>query len=150
MPTTKADMLSTFATPRPNARQFAAAYARVGAQAAVAGATPHRLVALLFDGYVDALAQARGAMRDGRAEAKGQAIVRAVRIIDEGLRAPLNLDAGGRLAADLHALYGYVAVRLTQANLRNDEAALDECLRLMQPLRDAWSAIGPQVEKGVH
>jgi flagellar protein FliS len=29
------------------------------------------------------------------------------------------------------------------ANLRNDEAALDECLRLVQPLREAWQAIAP-------
>jgi flagellar protein FliS len=39
-------------------------------------------------------------------------------------------------------------LRLLQANLRNDEAALDECVRLIAPLRDAWIAIGPQVEAG--
>jgi flagellar protein FliS len=52
---------------------------------------------------------------------KGRAIGRAVRIVDEGLRAGLNLEAGGRLASDLHELYGYLNLRLTQANLRNDE-----------------------------
>jgi len=41
-----------------------------------------------------------------------------------------------------------VALRLTLANLRNDESALDECVRLISPLRDAWIAIGPQVEAG--
>jgi flagellar protein FliS len=34
-----------------------------------------------------------------------------------------------------------VSLRLTQANLKSDEAALDECARLMQPLADAWAAI---------
>ncbi|MCK6432847.1 MAG: flagellar protein FliS, partial [Aquabacterium sp.] len=35
-------------------------------------------------------------------------------------------------------------IRLTQANLSNDERILDECARLVAPLRDAWVAIGPQ------
>ena len=35
-------------------------------------------------------------------------------------------------------------MRLTQANLRNDEAALLECQRLIEPLRDAWAQIGAQ------
>jgi hypothetical protein len=30
-----------------------------------------------------------------------------------------------------------------QANLRNDERALDECLALMQPLQEAWTRIAP-------
>jgi len=121
--------------------QFAQAYRQIAAQTGVAAADPHRLVAMLYDGFLDAVTEARGAMRAGAIERKGRAIQRAVRIAEEGLRAGLNLAAGGRLAADLNQLYGYVGVRLTQANLRNDEALLDECQRLMQPLRDAWMSI---------
>lgn len=73
-----------------------------------------------------------------------------VRIVDEGLRACLDLKAGGALAADLQALYAYIGQRLTQANLRNDVAALDECKRLVDPLRDAWLAIAPQAEHPAH
>ena len=69
-----------------------------------------------------------------------------MRIIDEGLRSALNLKAGGKLAADLSDLYAYVCLRLTQANLHNDEAALDECVALVSPLREAWQAIGRQVD----
>ena len=87
-------------------------------------------------------------MRARQIEAKGKAIGKAARIVEEGLKAGLNLEAGGRLAADLDSLYAYVALRLLQANLRNDEAALDECARLIEPLREAWVAIGPQVEAG--
>jgi flagellar secretion chaperone FliS len=76
---------------------------------------------------------------------KGRALSRAARIVDEGLRASLDLRDGGALAADLHALYGYLTMRLTAANLRNDEAAIEECQRLLGPLQEAWQAIGPQV-----
>ena len=93
--------------------------------------------------WKERLAQARGAMRCGETETKGRAIGRAVRIVEEGLRAGLNLNAGGRLASDLNQLYSYVGMRLTQANLRNDETLLDECLALMQPLQEAWTRIAP-------
>jgi len=127
---------------------FANAYARVGVETSVNSASAHKLIELLFNGFMDAIVLARGAMRANQIEAKGKAISRAARIIEEGLKAGLNMEAGGRLAEDLDALYGYVALRLLAANLRNDESALDECVRLISPLRDAWIAIGPQVEAG--
>ena len=46
-------------------------------------------------------------------------------------------------AADLDALYGYLTLRLMHANRHNDEAALAECERLIEPLREAWQAIAP-------
>lgn len=121
-------------------------YGRVGVETGVAGASPHRLVAMLFDGFAQAVAQAKGALALGQIEAKGLAIGRAARIVDEGLKASLDLKGGGALAADLADLYAYITVRLTQANLRNDMAALDECQALMQPLREAWTSIAPQVQ----
>ena len=127
---------------------FANAYARVGVETSVNSASAHKLIELLFNGFMDAIVLARGAMRAKQVEAKGNAIGRAARIVEEGLKAGLNLEAGGRLAEDLNSLYAYVALRLLQANLRNDESALDECARLIEPLRDAWIAIGPQVEAG--
>lgn len=134
------------ASSNPRARQFAGAYHQVGVQTMVASASAHGLVALLFDGFMAALHRAKGALRAGDIAAKGQAIGHAVRIIDEGLKAALDLKAGGKLAADLSDLYAYVCLRLIQANLNNDEAALDECATLLSPLREAWQAIGARVD----
>ncbi len=119
-------------------------YHQVGVETRMTGATPHQLVSMLFDGWLEAVAQARGAMRNGDLGTKGAAIGRAVRILDEGLRAGLDLRSGGNLAQDLNDLYGYLTMRLTQANLRNDEALLDECQRLLKPIHDAWAAIAGQ------
>lgn len=128
---------------RPN--PFANTYRQIGNETAVSGASPHRLIEMLFDGCMDALAQAKGGLRSGQIDVKSRALCRATRIVDEGLRASLDMRDGGALAADLHALYGYLTMRLTSANLRNDEAAIEECQRLLTPLREAWQAIGPQV-----
>lgn len=138
-------MYATMSSPFGRPRSAASTYRQVGVETGVTTGSPHQLVAMLFDGYMDALAQARGALRQGHIEAKGRAIGRAVRIIEEGLKAGLNLNSGGELAADMRDLYDYVTLRLTQANLHNDEKLLEECQNLIEPLRSAWASIGPQV-----
>jgi len=143
-------MFSSPASAYRRPQQFAAAYRQVGAETGVVGATPHKLVAMLFEGYMDALAQARGALRAGQVEKKGRAIMRAVRIVEEGLRGCLDMQGGGALAQDLNDLYGYLSLRLTRANLHNDEAGLEECRRLMLPLQEAWMSIGGQIETPAH
>jgi len=109
----------------------------------VSAASPHQLVQMLFDGFDEALSQALGALREGAVEAKCIAVTRATRIVDEGLRANLDLKGGGALAADLRELYAYISLRLVKANLNNDAAGLEECRRLMHPLREAWASIAP-------
>ncbi len=133
-------------SPRSSARHLAGQlYSQVGVETRVSGASPHQLVAMLFDGYLECLAKAKGAMRAGNRENKAQALGRAVRIVEEGLRAGLDLRAGGSLARDLDELYTYLTMRLTLANVRDDESLLDECQRLVSPLREAWMSIAPQV-----
>lgn len=123
----------------------ASAYRQVGLETAMSSATPHKLIELLFEGFRDAVARARGALAAREIEAKARAISHAARIVEEGLKAGLNLADGGSLAADLNALYAYIGVRLTHANLHNDVDALDECVRLIEPVHAAWSEIGPRV-----
>ena len=139
-------MHSPTASPSPFVRSQActSAYRQVGVETGVASASAHQLVQMLFDGLLEAIVRARGALRQGQIDAKCRAIGRAVRIVDEGLKASLDLRGGGSLATDLDDLYAYVTLRLTQANLRNDEGALDECLALTQPLREAWASIAPR------
>jgi flagellar secretion chaperone FliS len=141
-----------YASPNPfrgnPSRPSAGMYAQVGVETGVTTADPHKLVALLFDGLIDSIAQARGALKDGRVEVKCAAISRAVRIVDEGLRGGLNMNSSS-LSADLASLYGYLIARLTYANLKNDDAALQECTRLVLPLRDAWTQIRGKVVNGV-
>lgn len=138
-------MFASTHTPHRAMPSLASTYARVGAETGTTDASPHKLIAMLFDGFDDALARARGALASGQVEAKCRAISHAVRIVEEGLRAGLDMKSGGALAADLSTLYTYVSLRLTQANLHNDPAALDECAQLLAPVRSAWTDIAPRV-----
>lgn len=117
------------------------AYQQVHVTTGVDGASPHRLVQMLFEGLLDSLARARGAIAHGNVVVKGEEIGRAVRIVEEGLKAGLNVAEGGRLAQDLSDLYAYVTMRLTYANLHNDEAAIAECAKLIEPIASAWDEI---------
>jgi flagellar secretion chaperone FliS len=126
-------------------RPSAAAYRDVGAATSLDSASPHKLVSLLYTALSSQIASARGALARRDVAEKGRAISHAVRIVEEGLRAPLNMKEGGAIAANLHDLYEYIAQRLTLANLRNDDRLLDECARLVETLREGWDGIADRV-----
>lgn len=124
-------------------RSPAESYAKVGVDAAVETADPHRLVLMLFDGAMAAVSLGRIQMQDGRIPEKGAAISKAIDLITNGLRASLDMESGGDLAERLAALYEYMAQRLLFANLKNNVAALDEVSELLGSLREAWAQITP-------
>lgn len=126
-----------------SSKQMSSVYRQIDIETGVSGASAHQLITLLFNGALDSMAQAKGGMQARNIEAKCAAISKTVRIVDEGLKAGLDLRAGGELAQHLNDLYGYIVMRLTQANLRNDINALDECTKLLTPIRDAWVSIAP-------
>lgn len=118
------------------------AYAQVGVETGVAAADPHKLIMMLFEGALYAVADARGHMANREIAAKGRSISKAIDIIDGGLRASLDMKVGGELPFRLAGLYEYMCKRLIEANARNDEKALDEVSRLLRELGDAWGSIG--------
>lgn len=124
-------------------RNPAESYGKVGVEVAVAAADPHRLILMLFDGAIAAIAVARIQMAAGEIAQKGASISKGIDLITNGLRASLDMEEGGELAARLAALYDYMAQRLLFANLKNSTAALDEVSELLSGLRDAWEQIAP-------
>jgi flagellar protein FliS len=118
------------------------AYAKVGVETGVMAASPHALIVMLFEGAMVAVGTALRQMEAGDIAGKGKSISKAIAIIDNGLRASLDHNAGGEIASNLDALYEYLSGRLLQANRDNQPAMLDEVHRLLGELRGAWEAIG--------
>lgn len=135
-------------TANPGAGAGAKSYSQVGLQSGAMSASPHQLITMLFDGAKITIAMARHHMANKEIAAKGKAISKAINIIDNGLKASLDAEAGGaagaKLVANLSALYDYINQRLMQANLRNDPALLDEAERLLESIGSAWREIDPQ------
>ncbi|MDH4284898.1 MAG: flagellar export chaperone FliS [Gallionellaceae bacterium] len=126
-----------------NAATSINAYASVGLETGVQDADPHKLILMLYQGALLAVASAKNQMLRREIAGKGASITKAIAIIDEGLKASLDRNAGGELAQNLSALYDYMCQRLLVANLKNDAVALDEVSRLLSELKGAWETIRP-------
>jgi flagellar protein FliS len=121
-------------------RNPGALYRQTRAQGSVEGADRHQLIAMLLDGLVDRISQARGHIMHKDIAAKGVAFAKAIGILSE-LRRGLNHDVEPVLTGRLDALYDYISRRLVHAQLNDDLRALDESERLISPIRQAWHAI---------
>ena len=139
-----------------NANMAVKTYANIGVDSSALAADPHKLISMLYQGALLAIANAKNGMiqiSDAKkskeknsamykeVSAKCAAISKAIAIIDDGLSASLNKKEGGALAQNLLALYEYMGIRLTQANIKNDIAALDEVAQLLNDLKGAWEAM---------
>lgn len=129
------------------AQSGANAYARVGVETGVMGASPHRLIALLYQGARQAIARARMHLQMGNVGPRGESISKAIRIIEAGLQVSLNKDVGGEIAQRLDALYTYMARRLLEANVQRSEDMLIEVDRLLATLEGAWLKIAPEAAR---
>lgn len=119
-------------------------YRQVNLRHAIEGATPHRLVQLMMERVLAKIAIARGHLERQDIPEKGKHIGDAITIIN-GLQASLNHKIDSTLSGNFDALYDYMTRRLLEANLRNDDDALQEVAGLMRQVKEAWDAIGDEV-----
>lgn len=121
-------------------RNPAATYNQVRVESGVAAARPIDLVIMVYDGAIETLGRAAVQLRANDIAAKNASITRAIRIIDEGLRAPLDMRAG-EVAANLAEVYDYMMRRLLQGSVRNAPAMIEEVRGLLLDLKSAWDEL---------
>lgn len=119
----------------------ASAYQRINVETSMHTIDQHQLVSLLFEGVLSSIATARGALARGDVLTKCNSISKAIRILEEGLITALDREEGGDLAENLSALYEYSLHRLILANARNDDALMEEVMRLIEPVAQGWNEI---------
>ena len=119
----------------------ASAYASVNLESRASTSGGVDLVILLIEGVLDRVKLAKLAIGQRDVMQKIKHINKALEIIGEGLRAHLDVAAGGEIGQNLDDLYAYCQVRLLHANSKNDVAALDEIGNLFSPLLSAWTSI---------
>jgi len=121
-----------------------AAYQSVAVEGGIANADAHGLVQMLLDAAVERIAAARTCIEQGDRVRKAKLLHSCVQLVAE-LRGSLDLIKGGELAQNLSDLYAYIAKRLMLGNVRDDATYLSEALGLLGEIRNAWTAIGPEV-----
>lgn len=113
-------------------------YKSVDLRATVETASPHKLISMLLEGALTALAQAKGAIERKQIQDRTESLNKATDII-VGLKGALDLEKGGEVAGNLDELYNYMIRQVVQANRENSAEAVQEVMDLILEVRQGWS-----------
>ncbi len=105
-----------------------------------------KLVLMMYDGALKFTRLSLQYMDAGDIAGKSTYLRKAQDIVNE-LSLSLNMDKGGEIAQQLESLYRFVLNQMTLATIKNDRAALETVLKVLEPLREAWEQVfrsGPE------
>src|SRR5690606_30489690 len=108
--------------------------------------TPGELLLALYDGLFRFLNGAKYCLSKGEAAKARELLCKAHAVVSE-LYVALDHNAAPELCANLAALYDFALSRLTAANRQAKEEYVDEVIRVLAPLREAWQVAVPQAIK---
>lgn len=123
-----------------NAQSMMDEYKNIALKSGVESAGPHQLIDMLLKGAMRKISESKAAMAGGQLALKGEALGKAIGIVGY-LRASLDPGIDTSFAKQLGGLYEYMERRLLDANIKNDEAALDEVQSLLRELSEGWEGI---------
>jgi len=112
-------------------------------QVVVSTSTPGELLIALYNGLFRYLRQARLLIEKKERGKAAERISHARAIIVE-LELALDHEVHPELCANLSGLYGFCLDRLRLATRENSTQAVDEILRVLEPLRVAWEIAVPK------
>lgn len=107
-------------------------------QNSVTTASPGELTLMLYNGCIKFIHQAKKAIEVKNIEARNKYVQKAQAILNE-LMSTLNMDIP--VSKEMFNLYDYMYHQLTQANINNDVAILDEVEGLVVEFRDTWKQV---------
>ena len=123
--------------------RFAAAgvrYQSVDLSSRVESASPHGLVAILFDELIKALDAMAAATRRRDFSQRGMKQSRALSIL-HGLESSLDLDGGGEIAQSLATIYAQARQLIIVAARDNDADQVVRAREMLNQIASAWEAI---------
>ncbi len=116
-------------------------------QSQVQNASKEKLVLMLYDGVLRFSLQGKKALEDSDLVAAHEGLMRAEEILFELIYA-LDREKGGQLADNLARLYGYCCQCLVLANLQHIPSKVDEAVKVIRELREAWAKAMEQLSGG--
>ena len=99
-----------------------------------------QLILMMYDGALQAVNQAIQCMEGKDIAGQSKHILKAQDIINE-LSLALDMKQGGQVSQTLEQLYQFVLNQLIQANITTDTMYLESVIKVLTPLREAWSRI---------
>jgi flagellar protein FliS len=106
----------------------------------IQSASPARLVVLLFEHAHANLLRARHAVQTGNLELRVESVAKAREALME-LLTSLDMQRGGDIARNLSGVYTFILAELVNVVRRRDGAQLEQLIRMVSELRDAFDTI---------
>lgn len=107
-------------------------------QTQVTTASPERILIMLYDGAINNSRKALDRLNRGDIGEKGIYIGKAIAIVSE-LMNTLNHEVGGEISQRLEQLYIYLLDEFTRANVHGSAKSLEDAIKVLLILRDAWN-----------
>jgi flagellar secretion chaperone FliS len=105
--------------------------------------SPGELLLALYDGAFRFLNGARACF-EAKQDARGREQLSKAHAIVSELLLALDHKLYPELCANLSSIYDYVLFRLSEANRLRDVNAIDDAIRVLVPLREAWQLAVPK------
>lgn len=121
-------------------------YRKASVNAELAMADPYTITKALYQGVVERLGQAKGAISRGNIEEKAKKLSAASAII-EHLKATLDPTQAPEIAKNLSMIYDFMLEKIADASLNMDEQPIDDALRAFMPIKEAWDSIPQEAIK---
>ncbi len=119
---------------------YAEVYKEVGVSSEILGASPWRLVDILYQHLGEKINVSLDAINQQNMELKCMAIIKANDIIVH-LRETLDHNADKDLCSRLDGIYKHMEKLLFWANAKNDEIKLQEAQKITENLRNWWRQV---------
>ena len=107
-------------------------------QTQVTTASPETILIMLYDGAISYSRTALDKISQGDIAGRGVYIGKALAIVLELINT-LNHEVGGEISQRLEQLYRYMIDEFTRANLQGTAKPLEDALKVLLILRDAWT-----------
>ena len=99
-----------------------------------------KIVVMLYTGAITFLNKAKLYIEKKNYIQKNKFIVKSQKIIDE-LNYSLDMEKGKEISKNLRSLYNFMNRHLIKANIGNDPKKIDDVIKMLTELRDAFNTI---------
>jgi flagellar protein FliS len=120
-------------------------YQSVSVKSTLAAADPHQIITMMYNGLLESLAQAKGAIERKDLESKSKLLTKATNIL-QALQTSLDSESEPEISKNFGELYSFCISRIHDASLSLDITILVQVIDFLSPLRDAWQKI-PEKDK---
>lgn len=121
------------------------AYNQVNIETTLLSANPHQVILMMYDGLLESIAKAKGAIERRDFEMKSKMLTKGVNILS-ALDNSLDPVAEPQISKTFSSLYHYCIGKLNEVTITLEVVNLDEVTELLKPLRDAWKDM-PESDK---